>query len=78
MEEFAADLYDVAARTGQRPLYEDPARFFGGELMRVLARYRHAQADVAFVFRPAGSRPAMFSPTAPTASPRSGQCGDDS
>jgi hypothetical protein len=28
MEEFAANLYDVAARTGQRPLYEDPARFF--------------------------------------------------
>jgi predicted AAA+ superfamily ATPase len=28
MEEFAADLYDVAARIGQRPLYEDPARFF--------------------------------------------------
>lgn len=28
MEEFAANLYDVVARTGQRPLYEDPARFF--------------------------------------------------
>jgi hypothetical protein len=28
MEEFAANLYDVCARTGQRPLYEDPARFF--------------------------------------------------
>jgi predicted AAA+ superfamily ATPase len=28
MEEFAANLYDVSARTGQRPLYEDPARFF--------------------------------------------------
>ncbi|MGC8478297.1 MAG: hypothetical protein ACP5NP_18250, partial [Acetobacteraceae bacterium] len=25
---FAANLYDVVARTGQRPLYEDPARFF--------------------------------------------------
>ena len=28
MEEFAANLYDVIARTAQRPLYEDPARFF--------------------------------------------------
>jgi hypothetical protein len=28
MEEFAANFYDVSARTGQRPLYEDPARFF--------------------------------------------------
>lgn len=28
MEEFAANLYDVVAQTGQRPLYEDPARFF--------------------------------------------------
>lgn len=26
--------------------------------MRVLARYRDAQAEVAFVFRPAGLRPA--------------------
>jgi hypothetical protein len=28
MEEFAANLYDVMAQTGQRPLYEDPTRFF--------------------------------------------------
>ena len=28
MEEFAANLYDVSAPTGQRPLYEDPAQFF--------------------------------------------------
>ena len=28
MEEFAANLYDVVAQTKQRPLYEDPARFF--------------------------------------------------
>ena len=29
-----------------------------GKLMRVLARYRDAQPEVAFVFRPAGLRPA--------------------
>jgi hypothetical protein len=28
LHEFAADLFDVVNRTGQRPLYEQPARFF--------------------------------------------------
>src|SRR5207237_43165 len=29
LSQFAADLYDVAMRTERRPLYEDPAQFFG-------------------------------------------------
>ena len=28
LEEFAANLFDVVGHTGQRPLYEDPERFF--------------------------------------------------
>src|SRR5216684_2521526 len=28
LQEFAADLFDVVNRTGKRPLYEDPAKFF--------------------------------------------------
>jgi hypothetical protein len=28
LNEFAADLYDVASRSGRRPIYEDPAQFF--------------------------------------------------
>ena len=28
LQEFAADLFDVVNRTGKRPVYEQPARFF--------------------------------------------------
>lgn len=28
LSEFAADLYDVALKSGRRPIYEDPAQFF--------------------------------------------------
>jgi hypothetical protein len=41
LQEFAADLFDVANRTGQRPLYEDPEQFFS------LSYATSAQRDIA-------------------------------
>ena len=28
LQEFAADLFDVVNKTGKRPIYEDPGKFF--------------------------------------------------
>jgi hypothetical protein len=41
LQEFAADLFDVVNRTGKRPIYEDPARFFS------LSYATSAQRDIA-------------------------------
>jgi predicted AAA+ superfamily ATPase len=41
LQEFAADLFDVVNRTGKRPLYEDPERFFS------LSYATGAQRDIA-------------------------------
>ncbi|UPJ59725.1 DUF499 domain-containing protein [Bradyrhizobium sp. 192] len=41
LQEFAADLFDVVNRTGKRPLYEDPAKFFS------LSYATSAQRDIA-------------------------------
>jgi hypothetical protein len=47
-----------AGTTITNSLLSPDFRRLRGELMRVLARYRDAQPEVAFVFRPAGLRPA--------------------
>jgi hypothetical protein len=41
LQEFAADLFDVVNRTGKRPIYEDPAKFFS------LSYATSAQRDIA-------------------------------
>lgn len=41
LQEFAADLFDVVNRTGKRPLYEDPSKFFS------LSYATSAQRDIA-------------------------------
>src|SRR5579859_6907115 len=41
LQEFAADLFDVVNRTGKRPLYEDPEKFFS------LSYATSAQRDIA-------------------------------
>ena len=41
LQEFAADLFDVVNRTGKRPLYEEPAKFFS------LSYATSAQRDIA-------------------------------
>ncbi|MBR0752117.1 ATP-binding protein [Bradyrhizobium jicamae] len=41
LQEFAADLFDVVNRTGKRPLYEDPTKFFS------LSYATGAQRDIA-------------------------------
>lgn len=41
LQEFAADLFDVVNRTGKRPIYEDPAKFFS------LSYATGAQRDIA-------------------------------
>ena len=41
LQEFAADLFDVVNRTGKRPIYEDPSKFFS------LSYATSAQRDIA-------------------------------
>jgi len=41
LQEFAADLFDVINKTGKRPIYEDPAKFFS------LSYATSAQRDIA-------------------------------
>ena len=41
LQEFAADLFDVINRTGKRPIYEDPSKFFS------LSYATSAQRDIA-------------------------------
>lgn len=43
LQEFAADLFDVVNRTGKRPVYEDPGKFFS------LSYATGAQRDIAAV-----------------------------